>query len=768
MLLQGLERLAHEGRMYRTAVLFLAVLLFFVGHGWGACDVFQGIVIPNYTCSGYCREGSPSVRCDFAAAVGTCPAGQHCGSLGLTQPYECNCADNSGIVGKCTYYICTTQCEADSVACLNKGGDWEWKGCELGCVENTCDSQCECEENGGTWQPSNGGYCVPRCESQFCCDSLNQNLPVETDTTWEGCAATDPANDRCVVIPTTANNTGSTQAECTAKSRYRICTTSYVWSRTAGQCAPISSNNCVTVDVSDERCTKVMCEAYQTRSVGHLTYNGATQCYEGTQLVQDMMVCDNGIREERGRNTEVFQVCDSYLDANNLTIQDYLSGQNGGSSVVGGNSAGGGGGGGGGGEDDYVGCIGNGCGSPLDGGKSVNALGDTVDNSPSPQFNTVWTPQTNVVTSYDSATGTTQVVKNSLGGDSVTTSVKPSGVRCLGVSGGIATLTNGYNTWTCEAMSCGQAVVSASINGGACSAKAANGLGQYDYNSNMPTIDIGELQTGSEFYDLERGLNALASAINAAHYKDSLQRLQISRTDRAHDDSLWKATFGTGLDAVRNMEHYIASASSANSNAIASATSSINSVNSNAIASATSSINSATSTAMTNAASAVTSRLTTVQNNLISANSQAIASATSSINSANSQAIGSLTFALEGKLTTVNTSIMSASSANSSVVNSVRDTLHRSNGFLEGILNSLDTGGIVNRDLNGIREAVEGLPAQVGDVYAVSLENWYNDKLKLTLDSNAQKVADAIDSLHLEVRLDSIRVDVPKDSTVSS
>ena len=74
-------------------------------------------------------------------------------------------------------------------------------------------------------------------------------------------------------------------------------------------------------------------------------------------------------------------------------------------------------------------CVGNGCSSnPYDGGPSVNALGDTVQNSASPFLGNVWTPTQNVVTSYDSTTGTTTIVQNSQGGDSVVTSVKPSGI----------------------------------------------------------------------------------------------------------------------------------------------------------------------------------------------------------------------------------------------------------------------------------------------------------------------------------------------------
>ena len=44
----------------------------------------------------------------------------------------------------------------------------------------------------------------------------SRSCPPEIDSTWEGCVATDPSNDKCVVLPT-AIILGSTQAECTGK-----------------------------------------------------------------------------------------------------------------------------------------------------------------------------------------------------------------------------------------------------------------------------------------------------------------------------------------------------------------------------------------------------------------------------------------------------------------------------------------------------------------------------------------------------------------------
>lgn len=797
---------SHLGR-FAVAAMFL--LSFLVSGAWGACvsgvyDTPDAAINKGMEC-GPSRPSKVCTDCSDNSCEGVFSSQGYyfVGGTWVKTRNDNYCEQwcgNCGFTGwgTCRYTIrCSTQSEADSVACVNGGGSWldtpNGKTC-INCSEEQstctstgglwvedatapcgyscshCDAQCQCEEAGGTWVASNGGYCVPKCESQFCCDSLNQTLPPQIDTTWQGCVATDPSNDKCVVLPTVANNTGSTSAECTAKSRYLICTSSYVWNRTANQCAPISTNNCINQDVAnDPRCTKVLCEAYQTRSVSALQYNGRTECYEGLQLVQDMMVCDNGIREERSRSTEAFQVCDSYLEANNITIQDYLSGQNGGYASVGGNSAGPGGGsvGTGGGSTSEGGCVGNGCNTGLfDGGTSVNAQGDTVQNSASPNIGGVWTPQQQLVTQVDSATGIVTVVQNSQGGDSVRTSVTPSGVRCIGISGGVATLSNGYSTWTCSnVQSCSQAVISASINGGRCSA-GSNGIVTDNYNSDrMPLIldSNGNAILTSESDNLERAMNTLTAILNANHKHDSLQRADLSSRDRRQRDSisrsrdsLWRKTFGDNLDAVRNLEGIINSASSVNSQAIAQASS----ANSNAVGSAASKV----STAIGNASADISGAIGNLRgsvNSASSANSQAIASATSQLVSANSQGFGGVISAVEN-----------SRSANSQALNSIasmfRDSVHRTNENVIGIYNALDTNGIIQKDLNKINSSIGGVASSVDSAFRISMNEWYNDKLKVTMDSNVTRIVDALDALQVDVKLDSIKIDMPKDSLLDS
>lgn len=789
---------SHLGRF---AVVAVFLLCFFVSGAWAVCqERWVSLVLGNqcgvqnvsdgtyctgesvsatYCCQQYGSNVGSNYKVTLSGASSSCT--WHLAALRSREAGSC-CTNGYSCNYPAIVVRCEEPCQADSVKCISDGGSWRSMGAEtcggkscLNCsveqstCENTggtwvpdpstfcgyscshCDAQCECEESGGTWETSNGGYCVPQCQSQFCCDSLNQNLPSKVDTTWEGCVATDPANDRCVVLPTVENSTGSTSAECTAKSRYRICTTSYVWNRTAGQCAPISTNNCINQDVSDSRCTNVLCEAYQTRSVSALQYNGSTECYEGYQLVQEMMVCDNGIREERGRSQENFQVCDSYLEANNMTIQDYLSGQNNGNASVGGNTGGPSGGGGG---------SGTGSSTALNGGPSVNAQGDTVQNSSSPQLgNGLWTPQQQLVTSYDSTTGTTTIVQNSNGGDSVRTTVTPSGVRCLGVSGGVATLTNGYSTWTCEGVqSCSQAVISASINGGKCSA-SGNGVFTDNYNNdNLPLIldENGNAILTSENDNLERAMQSLAAVLNGIAHKDTLNRQKVAQQNRNHDDSLWQATFGSGLDAVRNMENYIASASSANSQAIAEASS----ANSQAISSAASKI----ATAVGNASADITGSIGNMKLNLregidtTNKRLDRILSASSQASSVNSQGFGDVVSA-------VNNARSANSQAISSVASMYRDSVHNTNSYLTGIFNALDTNGIIQNDLNKINSSIGGVASSVDSAFRISMDEWYNDKLKVTMDSNATRIVDA---LQVEVQLDSIKIDMPKDSTLDS
>lgn len=745
------------GRMF----LFLAVF-FFVSSSWADC---------------YLRESLSSIgnlydRCQYGKNCDT-SNGPMCGSLTANcgTPSR-SCSNGIGYIVKrvmqdderegcgstqyrnylsCDIYCCSNTCDADSVQCINDGGSWANTGAST-CNGYSCrqnDPQADCEDAGGVWKSSNGGYCVPDCESKFCCDSLNQNLPVETDTSWLGCVAEDPENDRCVVYQdkTTPGDT-AVAAECNGKSEYEICTTQYVWGSGKNddgqQCVALPSFNCSRFTKTDSNCSKVMCVAYQEHSIGALDYNKSTGCYEGQESVINMLACDNGLRQERNSYTQPFKVCDSYLDSIGSNIQDYLTHKG-----PGGGGPGGGGGSPGGGSSS----------DPYAGGESTDNEGNVVQNSASPNLGQYSTPQPNVVTEYDSTTGNTVVVKNSQGGDSVAVTSVYYNLKCLGYSNGVATLTNGKDTWTCtDVLGCSQAIISAKINGGKCSAGNNNVNPNWDNsdNSDLPVI-TGDtsLNLQGEYKDLENAIGMLAAVLNGNHAdkkrQDSLNHASsmrkadsISRTR----DSLWRLTFGNNLDAVRNLETFIASASSANSNAIAHASS----VNSQAISSAASKI----STAVGNASADIVGAVGTMRNTL-----------SDTIHNTNILIETSISASSRG-FSQMASAIGSATSSVDAVHSTYMDSVRHTNELLKDIAWGLDTGSYLNTGMHMLDESILSLPQSIDSMYRLSMDDIWNDKIKVTMDSNAQRIVDAVDSLQLEVKLDSIKIDVPHDTILDS
>lgn len=753
-------------------VLFFAVF-FLVSGAWGACSNFTSFIGVNMGKS--CSVGS-SFR-------PSCPSSLVLGEYALT---ECVTWDNDHPVpgeGFCPYgsagcwkqyyqyTCCNGQCDVDSLQCVNGGLSWNddpsaecGKSCggqcpdpgaQQQCIEQggvwapypdcectqQCDAQCQCDSSGGTWNEN--GYCVPNCESKYCCDSLNQNLPVETDTSWLGCVAEDPENDRCVVYQDkTSLGDTAVAAECNGKSEYEICTKQYVWGSGKNddgqQCVALPSFNCSRFTKIDSNCSKVMCVAYQEHSIGALDYNKSTGCYEGQESVINMLACDNGLRQERNSYTQPFKVCDSYLDSIGSNIQDYLTHKG-----PGGGGPGGGGGGspGGGSSSD-----------PYAGGESTDNEGNVVQNSASPNLGQYSTPQPNVVTEYDSTTGNTVVVKNSQGGDSVAVTSVYYNLKCLGYSNGVATLTNGKDTWTCtDVLGCSQAIISAKINGGKCSAGNNNVNPNWDNSdySDLPVI-TGDtsLNLEGEYKDLENAMGMLAAVLNGNHVdkkrQDSLNHASsmrkadsISRTR----DSLWRLTFGSDLDALRNLETYIASASSANSDAIAHASS----VNSQAISSAASKI----STAVGNASADIVGAVGTMRNTL-------------------RDTIHNTNILIETSISASSRGFSQMASAIGSATSTYMDSVRHTNELLKDIAWGLDTGSYLNTGMHMLDESILSLPQSIDSMYRLSMDDIWNDKIKVTMDFNAQKIVDAVDSLQLEVKLDSIKIDVPHDTILDS
>ena len=754
------------GRM----VLFLAVLFsFFVTGAWAACNEYTGGQTGCAECNCnmgivVCEGGATKVNgwCGGGSYCAFCPTGDRC--TGSTTPgcgnwwYLTNCK------------VCSDVCEADSLRCLLDGGQWVddpsaecGKSCGGQCPDpgaqeqcisqggvwapypdcectQQCDAQCQCDSSGGTWNEN--GYCIPNCESKYCCDSLNQNLPVETDTSWLGCVAEDPENDRCVVYQDkTSPGDTAVAAECNGKSEYEICTKQYVWGSGKNddgqQCVALPSFNCSRYTKTDSNCSKVMCIAYQEHSIGALDYNKSTGCYEGQESVINMLACDNGLRQERNSYTQPFKVCDSYLDSIGSNIQDYLTHKG-----PGGGGPGGGGGSPGGGSSS----------DPYAGGESTDNEGNVVQNSASPNLGQYSTPQPNVVTEYDSTTGNTVVVKNSQGGDSVAVTSVYYNLKCLGYSNGVATLTNGKDTWTCtDVLGCSQAIISAKINGGKCSAGNNNINPNWDNSdySDLPVI-TGDtsLNLQGEYKDLENAMGMLAAVLNGNHVdkkrQDSLNHASsmrkadsISRTR----DSLWRLTFGSDLDAVRNLETYIASASSANSNAIAQASS----VNSQAISSAASKI----STAVGNASADIVGAVGTMRNTL-------------------RDTIHNTNILIETSISASSRGFSQMASAIGSATSTYMDSVRHTNELLKDIAWGLDTGSYLNTGMHMLDESILSLPQSIDSMYKLSMDDIWNDKIKVTMDSNAQKIVDAVDSLQLEVKLDSIKIDVPHDTILDS
>ena len=709
-----------SGNVFSRILFFFAVLFLFVVSGWGACR--EGSISANY-CSwvgyGGCasqfgcgtKNGNDYIVCNVTQ---TGPGGD-CGS----QHYTCN--------GR--IWHCYNKVEADSTNCVINGNKW-----------NSLTSRCERD-----------------CKNRACCDSVAQNSPVKTDTTWEGCVSAGP-DDRCVVydVGVTPGDT-TVSATCNGKSRYRVCTEQYMWSESAKQCAPIMTNNCVTYDVADSNCTDVRCYATQQHALSSLDYDHLTQCYSGTETVQKILICDNGVREDGGYYTRPWKVCQPYLDSIGTNISDYVAGKSGysgtGYSAGGGSSVGGGGSGGGGSDPNYGGCVGNGCGTEdgmapgYQGGPGVDAQGNEVENSPSPGIGGQYTPTPQIVTEYDSTTGKIEIVKNSSGGDSIVVNNVFSKIRCLGVSNGIATLTNGLNTWSCEAQSCSQATLSASINQGQCS-PLANGVTRSETNPSMPTINYGDDATSSVdvmFGNYEAIYGPIVSTLNSNH-----------REEMRHQDSLayarngyWKAVFGNDLsnvDSIRIRLGDVNTSVQGVENAVAGVGDAV-SQNASTISTAVQNASTSVSTSVGNAASDVSGS--------VSAGATKVANAVNSASSNVSTAVGNAATSVAGSVDNMKSTL--------------RDTLHRGNQIADGIYTAVsDTGRNIPTVIKSIDSQLDDLPSRLDSVFTVDMESWSNDKLKIMMDSNTVKVVDALDNLNVDVQLDSIRVQVPHDSILDS
>lgn len=126
----------------------IALLVFLVSGAWGACTPYDNYSWTsgghynsclnnkpsNVFCSGmkaltyYCQSAGTTCTSCFYRSPGNMPTSGCAGSLYSQGCYWQDC------------YRCDSQCEGDSVLCIGKGEGWQWKGCELGCVEACSDS----------------------------------------------------------------------------------------------------------------------------------------------------------------------------------------------------------------------------------------------------------------------------------------------------------------------------------------------------------------------------------------------------------------------------------------------------------------------------------------------------------------------------------------------------------------------------------------------------------------------------------------------------
>lgn len=611
-------------------VLPLLLLLCLCVSSWGACSTntyntgSRGITCGSQT-EANCLNFNASETCGGASRVGDIQFNR----------IECR---GSPRFGYCYLDItcCSTQAEADSVACVN----------------NPTAEQCKSSD------PS-------ECTTAECCMEFNQgNVPV--DSGFVGCEPPADGSDAC--------SASGSSAVCNGVSVYSVCTQQYLWNKQTQQCAPVSTNNCVEIRRTDDMCTDVECNSYTETEVSNMHFNPSTKCYEGRYREYTHMECSNGLRGQVFASAyQDYVVCDSYLDSlvasitestgneTQVTVTEYIQG-------------------------DYP------------GGTSVDAEGNTVTNSPGGQTGGTSTQHQEVVTK-DSA-GTTVIVKASDGSDSTQMVNSFSSVRCLGCSNGYCTLSNSATSWTCEANSCSQALMSYNMNGGVCSPNyneyynqpqgASNDLFKPDTTTKIALTD--------SVIDYTEQLNRLnrnfEDFVNPIHLGDgatygffgalaAMQSVvQNTSAERMKHDSLLqydlKLTmneFRSAVDSALNVHAgQITSATSASGESVVSALSDQNSV-------------------MTSVGSAVTSAVQQGSANIVSA----VHGTTSAVNSASS---------------TLATRIQEST------------------------------------------EAIRSLPRQTDSVISLNLDSYY-DRITPVMVEQTQSIVEAIDSLKIEVKMDS-------------
>lgn len=619
---------------------------------------------------------------------------------------------------------------------------------------------------------------------------MNYTQPVEYDTLDIGCEALTLGGDGSGCTEEHSYNLDGSLADtwyqCNGLKMLRICAKQYTFSG-AGQCVALPTTDCIEVtdwEHSDE-CQNVQCRQYTENEVNDLQYNQRTKCWDGSYRTMSYMVCSNGSRSfpEYG-SYQPYTVCDDYLDSLGTTVEQYVGGSYSGPGVS--------------------------------GGSGTDAQGNSVENGPGGGGSGgYWDSTYQYVTEYDSSTGRITVVKTPSGTDSTALKATYTTLQCLGVNNGVATLSNGKNTWTCAGVqSCSQAELKYKLGSG-CGAPGGSGSNSTpDYSSNTPHVTwsdsvITDIETGLKdfsaplnnlsktatwFYNyfafpgnypnFSSAINAIVSAVNGG------TELSRSQRDSIYDDAktqLWKRVFGDNLSNVKDLKDSATAVKIAIEDVgtdVRSVETSVNSASSNislAVGDAAVSVQNSVS----GAASTVSSRITSAASSINTAMGSNTAAVQGSIMSHSGRVADSL-HGLHRSLDSLRLVEHGDNIATHTWINDAIDTLRASRDTLHGIHSSVDdymrmigeqnfltnafnddmrdSLGQTNSILRDIRDAMgaappsssSGSPASSGGGPMAEADSSYADSLDYGLDPELD-AADSAASVHVARVLDSIR-----------
>lgn len=170
-----MHSVGHTRFTFGLLQLLVAAVCAFCSLGWGACTSGSYSQTIGMLSDFNCGNGSAGcyTSCDECSCKSTVKNGSYYFSGAtlsvkrpscLTSCSSCRCTGYS----ECIYSVrCSSQAEADSVACLNAGNLWIDGSC--------CDEQCVCENDGGQWVD---GECRPACNDHVA-------MPDKCEELWK-------------------------------------------------------------------------------------------------------------------------------------------------------------------------------------------------------------------------------------------------------------------------------------------------------------------------------------------------------------------------------------------------------------------------------------------------------------------------------------------------------------------------------------------------------------------------------------------------------